>query len=391
MSLQLNQLVGLWGYTQYVAPGGVYASGGTLGVTAVVVGGNSSPFVTGYPFTEGSGYGTKYSNPASATVASISLVFLTDKVGSGEVPQWVLTGRTSTPYIDAYDWTDASGFGTKLTAISGKSSNTTYMATRDDVADASQTQVVMFSTSAAGRLDAWDFNRSGSWGSKITSPSPAPANQVQGGGVSTGLDYVAYNVSASPYSEAFPFTGTWGTKVTAISGRPGATNGGNGSSFTNGDGDVIYGHSSDGSTLSDAHSWSSGWGSKRTSASQPTNIIPNTAYHQHVGKSQGETATFQGHDNNGTVKGLQAWQYTAGTGWGSNYTVAPSLPAGGGRTPSMSKLQTTVLMGSSPSPYIFAWPFDQTSGFGTKVSNPASLPPGSSNACAISSPQDGNR
>ena len=74
----------------------------------VVVAHGTTPFVTAYPWTSGTGFGTKYSNPATLpTGDGYGVAFQ----GSADVA----ISHAATPYVTAYPWTSGTGFGTKYT------------------------------------------------------------------------------------------------------------------------------------------------------------------------------------------------------------------------------------------------------------------------------------
>ena len=67
---------------------------------------NNSPYQYGYPFTSGTGFGTKYANPAS----------LASGLGIGcdfdDTTVFFAGGGRASPYIEVWDWS-GSGFGSK--------------------------------------------------------------------------------------------------------------------------------------------------------------------------------------------------------------------------------------------------------------------------------------
>ena len=72
---------------------------------AIAVAHGTTPFITAYPWS-GSGFGTKYANPAtSPTGTGRGVAFSPD--GSA-----IAVAHGTTPYITAYPWS-GSGFGTK--------------------------------------------------------------------------------------------------------------------------------------------------------------------------------------------------------------------------------------------------------------------------------------
>jgi len=72
----------------------------------IAVAHSGSPYVTAYPWTPGSGFGTKYSNPTTLpTGVGDGVAFCGDTD--------IAVTHYSSPYVTAYPWTPGSGFGTK--------------------------------------------------------------------------------------------------------------------------------------------------------------------------------------------------------------------------------------------------------------------------------------
>ena len=96
--------------TKYADPATLLTSSGT-GVafspdgSAIAAGHISSPFIAAYPWS-GSGFGTKYTNPATLpTGLGFGVAFSPD--GSA-----IAVAHANSPFITAYPWS-GSGFGTK--------------------------------------------------------------------------------------------------------------------------------------------------------------------------------------------------------------------------------------------------------------------------------------
>ncbi len=66
------------------------------------------------------------------------------------------------------------------------------------------------------------------------------------------------------------------------------------------------------------------------------------------------------------------WISTASPAWGTKFTDPATLP--GGTTNSPTFTNNDIVVGSSASPYVIAYKWSDDSGFGTKYSNPATLP-----------------
>ena len=85
---------------------GDYAAAGGGADTDVAVAHDTTPFITAYPWTAGTGFGVKYANPAT--------------LPGGDGKGVAFCGNTdiavthfSSPRISAYPWTPRTGFGVK--------------------------------------------------------------------------------------------------------------------------------------------------------------------------------------------------------------------------------------------------------------------------------------
>ena len=78
----------------------------TLPARAIAVASNDSPYITAYPWS-GSGFGTKYSNPATLPTGTGQGVAF-----SSNGSDVAVAISNASPYVLAYPWS-GSGFGTK--------------------------------------------------------------------------------------------------------------------------------------------------------------------------------------------------------------------------------------------------------------------------------------
>ena len=125
---------------------------------------------------------------------------------------------------------------------------------------------------------------------------------------------------------------------------------------------------------------SSGWGSYKT------NPISTTTYTEIALSPSGNAVVF-GSNTNGYLK---AYRYTQGTGWGSAYAAAPSIPSSGmGELIVFKPSGTAIIVCSVSSPYIHAWSWSDSTGFGSKYANPTTLP--TSRPACVSWHPDGDR
>lgn len=77
----------------------------------IAVASSTSSYQAVYPWTPGTGFGTKYSNPAPALPNVANTVVFS----SGSYPnQGILFGHQSSPFISAYNFTSGTGFGSKF-------------------------------------------------------------------------------------------------------------------------------------------------------------------------------------------------------------------------------------------------------------------------------------
>jgi hypothetical protein len=116
--------------TKYAAPSGITGAGTGRGAVFNKAGNvvmhqkpdGGAPMVWCWAWTDASGFGTKFANPATAVAASGG-----GYPGSGfnSTDSFVIIGHTATPYISTYNWTNASGFGTKWANTSPLTSNST--------------------------------------------------------------------------------------------------------------------------------------------------------------------------------------------------------------------------------------------------------------------------
>jgi len=100
------------------------------------------------------------------------------------------------------------------------------------------------------------------------------------------------------------------------------------------------------------------------------------------GFTSGASPTFYVAVSHSTSPYISIYPWTSAAGFGSKISNPASLPAGNGQAVAFSPTGTEVVVGVDTSPYINAYPWSKT-GFGTKFSNPATLPSGDISAVAF--------
>lgn len=191
----------------------------------------------------GTAWGTTYIQPATQpgdNVVATKFSFDGD---------YAFASDAASPYIFAYPWTQASGFGTKK-------ANPTTLPTAAVYSIDTQEEEIVLAQGASPYISAYPFISS--WGTKYANPVTLPTGFGQDVSFS-GTGHVAIAHQNSPYVTAYPFSSGFGTKyanpATAIPGSAG------GIDFSPDQKNIIVGTGGD-SPYMQMYSWSSGWGTK---------------------------------------------------------------------------------------------------------------------------------
>jgi hypothetical protein len=184
---------------------------------AIAVADNSSPYVTAYPWSI-SGFGTKFTNPATLPAGSGTGVAFSPAGNA------IAVAHDTTPFITAYPWS-GSGFGTKFanpaTLPTGQGNGVAFTPAGDAIAVAHTTSPF---------ITAYPWSGSG-FGTKFTNPATLPTGQGNDVAFSTAGDAIAVAHSSSPNVTVYPWSGSgFGTKFTDPATLPTST--GRGVAFT---------------------------------------------------------------------------------------------------------------------------------------------------------------
>jgi hypothetical protein len=175
---------------------------------------STTPGASAYPWSA-AGWGTKWANPATAVTTGNGMC-------ASPVGNYIAYGSSTNPnFINAYNFTDASGFGSRIanpaTLPTGRGLKTTFSPDGNNIAQAVG--------SLAGEVSAYAWT-AGAYGTKYVSTSGVPAgcNTIWAAFNNKGT-YVAFTCGASPVILVYPFTsGTgFGTKVSNPATLPPAT------------------------------------------------------------------------------------------------------------------------------------------------------------------------
>jgi hypothetical protein len=258
----------------------------------------------------GVGFGTQYSNPASAL-----------SPGSGgpagftwtQAVDAILTSNsTAVSFPQAWAWSQASGFGSKYS--NGAAINS-IGATTGITLNGDNTQVA-FSQNAGTTISLYPWSTATGFGTKYASPVTIPPFGNNPGSVSFNqiTNDVAIGSTSSPFIAAYPVT-------------------------------------------------SAGFGAKY---SNPSTAIGGTVYAVRFSPNGGQIAV----GNNSTPAALKIYQW--GAGFGSLYS-GPSIPTTVNSADWSSTGSEIAGATSSSSPYVRAYPWT-TGGVGSQYSNPSTAP-----------------
>jgi len=202
----------------------------------------------------GTSWGTNYSQPATQPGGAVNATRFND------VGDYFFSSDTNDPGIFAYPWTSGSGFGTK------KANPATFPALVTTIKTIADEDVVM-SQLDSPYVVAYPFISS--WGTKYSNPATTPTGSAYDV-ASSGLGPIVVAHDTSPYVTAYPFTvGVgFGTKYANPSTLPGGLAGG--IDFSPDGKNVVVGVVDSPYTTDSVNmwSWSSGWGTKYAAPAQ---------------------------------------------------------------------------------------------------------------------------
>ena len=334
---------------------------GTISVIVPCAGGNN---VAAYPFTPGTGFGTRYAAPATIPAGSgRSSVFHPSGTDI------IIGSQSNSPWIQAYPWS-SNGFGTKYsdpTTTPGYDVTSLTMHTTG--------QAIVGTLTGGNNMIGYRYAVGVGIGNTYSNPATLP--QGTGGYTAafspSGADvYVSSN--ASPYHQAYPFnvTSGFGTKYVTPSGGPSSTT--TGVTFNTTGSDAIYGYIGGSSPYYGIFPFTSGSGFGTKITPNATNgavwsfgFTP-TGSHLAAGLNIGTRVDF--------------FPYTNGSGTGSRFaTVIPTTLTRTTFAVSWSPTGNDFFFAQGGTPNIEAWTW--SNGIGTKYNNPGSLPEGNGQGVSV--------
>ena len=328
-----------------------------------------SPYLTVYAFTAETGFGTKYNNPSTLPTSETTAANSVTFTNDGTV----LASPTTTNFYDQrvffYSWSQSTGFGTRIADASGVYYEFLNAVTTKPSEFGSGYHYILFS--AGGSIYRFHV------------ASYADITQVNKKSTGSGYTYpqMKFN-NAGTYVLAFagalgvyPWTDGWPASTVNL-GTP--------IEFYTGvflglgdwhpsDTVVVAGNLGTPGVLR-AYNFGGGWGSLLSSATSPLDSMNSICF-----SPSGKTVFTVG-DNSPYLK---AYAFDQTTGFGSAFSNPATVPTGACYTVVAAKTNDLVAVSSSASPYVFVYPWNDSTGFGTKYSDPSVLPGGRSIAIAL--------
>ena len=338
------------------------ASSADNGATDIAVAVGVTPFIEAYEWTNTGGFGTKYSNPSTLPAGGANAVAFSPSGND------IAVAHNNSPDISVYPWS-SSGFGTKYsnpsTTPAGDANDVSWHSTGNDLAVAHNNSPY---------LSVYPFTSGTGFGTKYTDSS-IPTGNMEGITFNPDGDYLIAAGGGAPYwLLCWNFTsGTGvGSRLTNVTTPAGGN-------YT----DLAMSHDGNNfvgtffnTPFVQAYTFDAPSNPWFTTLSNPSSLPPNHGWGATF--SPDDSVIVVGHYDSPFIS---AYAFT-GSSWGTKYSNPSSLPANRNR-PVFTADGSAIITADVSSPYLEAWAWDNTSGFGTKYSNPSTLPAGGAYNVAI--------
>jgi hypothetical protein len=327
----------------------LYQTGGAATAETIAVGDGASPFITAYPWNNTTGFGAKFTNPATLPPSNGNGVAFTSAGNAIAVAHQV------TPYVTAYPWS-VSGFGTKFANPATLPNNNCNGVAFSPAGDA-----IAVANDGAFYVAAYPWSGSG-FGTKFTDPATLPTGTGNGVAFTSAGNAIAVAHATTPFITAYPWSiSGFGTKFTNPGTLPTGT--GNGVAFSPAGDAIAVAHAT--TPFITAYPWSiSGFGTKFTNpGTLPTGTGNDVAF------SPAGDAIAVAHT---TTPFITAYPWSI-SGFGTKFTNPGTLPTGNSFGVAFSPAGDAIAVSHATTPFITAYPWSG-SGFGTKFADPATLP-----------------
>ena len=225
----LSPALSVYAWNNDTGFGAKYANPGTLptdsgrGIAfspagdAIVVAGNDGPYVDAYRWSSATGFGTKYNNPVTTPTGVANSVNFTP---AGDA---VAVVHQNSPYITAYPWTYASGFGTKYNNPSTLAPGNGEISEGVNFSPAGD--AVAFAHGISPFVIAYPWNSATGFGSKYSNPGTLPTGDGSEAAFNNAGNVLAVSHSGSPAISVYQWSAGFGSKYSDPSVLPPAQSG----------------------------------------------------------------------------------------------------------------------------------------------------------------------
>ena len=306
------------------------------------------------------GFGTKMSDPSTALPDDGKAVAFSPD------KKYIAITHDTSPYVSVYKWSN-DGFGTKFANPSPALGDAP-----DEVRWSPDGNVIAFGQdSSNGTVAAYAWSSSG-FGSKYTSPTFSDVSTCEAIRWTPDGDYILVGGSKKAGSskplEAYDWSNGSGFGNTTYKPSDGPTETVQGISF-HPDGDYVVAGTRGATIFAKTYAWSSSsqFGSSITAPSGKW----NDDVEQCLFTAAGNDVAFGG----ASSPYVAVWPWN-GSGYGTKYSNPSSLPSGFVYGLGIAPDDSAVVVGSTFGDKMQGYPFSSGTGLGTKYSNPATLPAG---------------
>jgi hypothetical protein len=315
----------------------------------IAVATTNSPYRFVYPWTNASGFGTKYANSSGGQA------FRSTDITFSPSANTIVTTSTGPNYAYAFPWS-ASGFGTQYGSPSLPNQT-------NGVAFNPAGNVVAFGYVGGSRATVYPW--SPGFGTAYSTPFLGRDGQKltfspSGNAIAITVDNASEPLKTFAWSNATGF----GTRYAEVPAQSPAYGAGAGLSFNAAGNIVAFGHQS--MQQISVFPWNPGVGTRYSNPSPALNGSGTDVAFNPAGNVIAVTSSAANY--------LNAWPWSNSTGFGTKYSTPSGSPSNQATGVQFHPSGNTVAFSANASPYMFVYPWSNSTGFGTRYSNPATLP-----------------
>lgn len=341
---------------------------------------NSSPYITVYPFTRATGFGTKYSNPLNTPFGfnGSSVTGGVNFTSDGtllSVSQY--NGQAGIAGIVIFNWSKSGGFTSSSTYLTFSGNGSAFYEPGG--------AITSFPSEYGYNWNYILCTYSGQiWRAHAANGSYINNTNLKSTGIGSAFTDIKFNFTRTyvlaivnnQYIRAYPWTDNWVYTAVNLGTPLEATSQGTGWSYGDWHPSNLVVAVGKGFTTAGlrAINFGGGWGTTINDASSPMTNLTGVKFSA-SGKTVFTSSTSSPY--------IEAYSFNQTTGFGAKFSNPSTLPGAACYDVSVAKTNDLVAVASSSSPYVHVYPWNDSTGFGTKYSNPSALPTGDSRAIAF--------